>query len=98
MNNNYYRNENYEKVFTPNITNKQQNTVNEFPYISLLLKSKIGSSATIYTSFPDSIEWRDKVFKGQIIAVGEDYTLIRDTYNIEELILNIYINYIEFKL
>ena len=80
------------------MSNREQNTtMNQYPYTSALLKSKIGNNATIYTSFPDSIEWRDKVFTGQIINVGEDYTLIRNAANTEELIINIYINYIEFK-
>ena len=98
MNNNYYHPENYEKSFSPSMINRQQNMItNQYPYTATLLKSRIGSNVTIYTSFPDSIEWRDKVFKGQIVTVGDDYTLIRDISNAEQLIINIYINYIEFK-
>ena len=99
MNNNYCQPQNYERSYSPSISIREKNTnTNQYPYTSALLKSRIGENATIYTSFPDSIEWRDKVFKGKIIAVGEDYTLIRDTSNIERLIINIYINYIEFNL
>lgn len=97
MNNNYYQPQNYEANYSPNIEIREKiNMTNQYAYTSALLKSKIGNNATIYTSFPDSIEWRDKIFKGQIITVGDDYTLIRTITNIEQLIVNIYINYIEF--
>ena len=97
-NNNYYQPQNYASSYSPSINIREKNTnINQFPYTSALLKSKIGNNAIIYASFPDSIEWRDKIFNGKIITVGEDYTLIRDTSNIEHLVINIYINYIEFK-
>ena len=81
----------------PNIEiREKKNIPNHYSYMSALLKSKIGNTATIYASFPDSIEWRDKIFKGQIISNGDDYTLIKTNSNTEELVVNIYINYIEF--
>ena len=52
--------------------------------------------AKIFMSFPDSIEWRDKIFEGKIISVGNDYVLIKDNKGIDSLLTNIYINYIEF--
>ena len=97
MNNNYYQPQTYKPNYSTNIDIRENNNMtNQYPYTSALLKSKIGNNATIYASFPDSIEWRDKVFNGQIIATGDDYTLIRTISNIEQLIVNIYINYIEF--
>ena len=97
MNNNYYQPINYERNFSVPINNMNKNiSTNEYSYISLLLKSRIGKNAIIYTSFPDSIEWRDKIFNGQIIASGDDYTMIRNNKGTEHLVVNIYINYIEF--
>ena len=47
-------------------------------------------------SFPDSIEWRDKVFAGTLQSVGLDYILIKDLNNTPILLQKIYINFIEF--
>ena len=68
----------------------------KYPYMTSLLQSKIGANARIYMSFPDSIEWRDKIFEGKISTIGNDYILITEKNNVEQILPNIYVNYIEF--
>lgn len=98
MNNNYYQQPlNYEPNYKASNLNRENNTnTTQYAYIYAFLKSKVGSNAKIFMSFPDSIEWRDKIFEGKIISVGNDYVLIKDNKGIDSLLTNIYINYIEF--
>ena len=62
-----------------------------------LLNINIGKKVKIYISFPDSIEWRDKVFEGVLESVGIDYVLINDATSTPTLLQKIYIYYIEFE-
>ena len=61
----------------------------------MMLKGKI---ANFYVSFPNSKEWKDIIFKGNIENVNDNFTLIRDV-NSNKLILvcNNFIDYIVFE-
>ena len=41
-------------------------------YIENILRNNKGKKVRIYTSFPDSNEWKDKVFEGTIEQAGRD--------------------------
>lgn len=79
--------------------NMQSNFLNSnIPeHLEMLLNQNKGKKANIYMSFPDSIEWRDKIFSGTIEGSGTNYILIKDNNNNPVVLQKIYINYIEFK-
>lgn len=90
--NDYYRNNSYEQNYqTVNPMN------NNMQYKENLLRANIGKNVSVYVSFPDSIEWRDKIFTGTIENVGNDHILIKDKNNIPVLLQSIYINFIIFE-
>lgn len=96
MQNNYYPN-NYMDSYIPNSIINNNNTEDELLYVSDILKINKGKKAIIYCSYPDSNEWRDKIFEGTIVQSGKEYLLLKNINNQLNLIWNIYINYIEFK-
>jgi len=108
MNNNYYRQEKYDPNFIPTYNgmtavgnnnsnfNNMNTAIAKFSYTDSIIQANIGKNAKVYMSFPDSIEWRDRIFEGTIIAAGKDYLLMRDN-NKQNLLWNIYINFIEFQ-
>ena len=65
-------------------------------HIETLINQNKGKKAKIYMSFPDSIEWRDKIFSGIIEGSGLNYILLNSN-NIPILLQKIYINFIEFE-
>jgi len=67
------------------------------PYAENLLSLNKGKRATFYMSYPDSIEWRDRIFTGIIQDAGRDYALLSDT-NSEKwwLLWTVYLDYVEF--
>lgn len=97
MNNNYYRENSYGGNFIPQQPIIQQPNNNTIKDTENFLSLNIGKKLDIYMSFPDSIEWRDKIFKGTLENVGIDYVLIRDENTKPILLQKIYINFIEFE-
>ncbi len=55
-----------------------------------------GKKVTIYLSYPDSIEWRDRAFTGTILAGGRDYLLLKDENGQIILLWLVYINFATF--
>lgn len=112
MNGNYYQNPTFPTATNPNIAsnpnpvpnNYQSNieTVNqslpmEQSYIENILRLNKGKRVRAYVSFPDSNEWKDKVFTGIIEEAGRDHLIISDPSNGHwYLILMIYLNYVDF--
>ena len=103
MNNNY----NYPgtPLYTGNVTTpNQQNapTYNydvpfEQSYIENILRLNKGKKVNVYTTYPDSSEWRDKRFAGIIEQSGRDHIILSDPITGKwNLILMIYVDYIEF--
>lgn len=112
MNNNYYQNpmfpqENIGEVLEPYNTPNQQTapTINNLnyndiqgPYNENILRANIGKIASFYMSFSDSVEWRDKVFRGVIEDAGRDHVIISDPKTGKwTLLVLLYLNYIEFE-
>lgn len=65
-------------------------------YADNIFLLNIGKKVTVYFSYPDSIEWRDKIFSGTIIDAGRDYLLLKDSEGKNILLWAIYINYAIF--
>lgn len=73
----------------------QQNSVDP-AYVENIFSKNHGKIVHIYLSYPDSLEWRDRVFDGTILASGRDYVLLRDMEGKNVLLWLIYINYAIF--
>lgn len=69
---------------------------NHAEYAENIFELNIGSPVTVYFSYPDSIAWRDKEFKGTIVDAGKDYLLLKTQDNKTVLLWLIYINYAIF--
>jgi spore germination protein Q len=107
MNDNYYQNPTFPGQPMPSGTPNQQTapipTYNQFPppdeqsFIENILRLNRGKLATFYFSFPDSVEWRDKVFEGVIEQAGRDHIVVSDPKTGKwYLLLMIYLNYVTF--
>ena len=98
MNNNYYPNYGMpsgypNQEYAPNANNT---ITYEQSYIENILRLNRGKQVEIYASYPDSSDWRDKVFTGIIEASGRDHIILSDPKTGQwYLILMIYINYIK---
>lgn len=109
MNNGYYTNPMFPGNAVPQgVPNQQtapsieQNIINAQPgeqsYIENILRLNKGKVAKFYMSYPDSIEWRDRIFNGIIEAAGRDHIIISDpNTGLWHLLLIIYLNYVEFE-
>ena len=86
---------------TENIESNFSNQSNQYnmeqSYIENILRNNIGKKVRVHTSFSDSVEWRDRVFKGIIEHAGRDNLIINDKENNKSyLILMIYLDFVEF--
>ncbi len=82
---------------TPN-TNDMIPINNNMDYADNILELNIGKFANFYMSYSDSLEWRDKVFSGIIVAAGKDYVVVKDyNSNNNYLLWAVYLNYVEFR-
>ena len=73
----------------------------EFPmeqsYVENILRLNKGKIASFYMSYPDSNEWRDKIFTGRVEQAARDHVVVFDPKNGKwYLLLSIYLNYIVF--
>lgn len=67
----------------------------DIEYLEGMLKRFINKKITIYLSFSDSVENRDRVFTGNLLQVGKDYILIQEeTENKKNILLSVYVDYI----
>ncbi|HHU54801.1 MAG TPA: spore coat protein GerQ [Mollicutes bacterium] len=110
MNNSYFGNNNFpgQPIFSGNEATPNQAAVNPAPptptglpfeqsYIENILRLNKGKRVDVFMSFPDSTEWRNKVFTGIIEESGRDHIILSDPATGEwHLLLMIYVNYIEF--
>lgn len=66
-------------------------------YAQNVLQKNIGITGYFFVSFPDSVDWRDKIFYGILTEAGDDYVLIYNEENKEYyLVWSIYLNYATF--
>lgn len=100
MNGSYYPNPTFpsKNSFEDNYYKEKMESIPmEQSYIENILRLNKGRKATAYVSFPDSSEWKDKKFNGIIEEAGRDHLIISDpTTGKWNLILMIYLNYVEF--
>ena len=97
MNGNYYPNANYPNEMNLNTAPIGMNVCEEQSYIENILRLNKGKKAKAYFSFPDSNEWRDKVFEGIIEEAGKDHLVMSNPRTGQwSLILLIYLNFVEF--
>ena len=100
MNGSYYK----TPVFLNDIerdSNMPNNYQVDYPmeqsYIENILRLNKGKMVKAYVSFPDSTEWRNKIFAGRIEEAGRDHLIISNPNTGEwDLILMIYLNYVTF--
>ena len=104
MNNNY---NNYPgtPLYSGNVTTPNQQTAPTYnydvpfeqSYIENILRLNKGKKVTVYMTFTDSLEWRDKSFTGIIEQSGRDHIILSDPLTGKwKLLLMIYVDYIEF--
>lgn len=106
MNGNFYQNPTFPTIVDTNNENSFENgyeagQLAEFSmqqsYIENILRSNKGKKIKAYVSFPDSNEWKDRIFEGTIEQAGRDHLIIRNPKDGHwYLILMIYLNYVEF--
>ena len=73
------------------------NFADEQSYIENVLRLNKGKKIKAYFSFPDSNEWKDKVFEGVIEEAGKDHLVISNpTTGKWDLILLMYLKFVEF--
>jgi spore germination protein Q len=66
-------------------------------FIENILRINKGKIVKVYMSFPDSVDWRDKVFTGVIEAAGRDHLVISDpNTGFRYLLPLIYLDFAEF--
>lgn len=107
MNNSYYPNPMFPGSSMPSGTPNQQSaptlegpvpTFTEQSYIENILRLNKGKVAKFYMTYPDSLEWRDKIFSGIIEASGRDHIIISDpNTGMRHLLLIIYLDYVDFE-
>ncbi len=69
----------------------------EQSYIENILRLNKGKRVKAYVSYPDSSDWKDKIYTGIIEEAGKDHLIISDpNTGIWYLIRLIYLNYVEF--
>ena len=69
----------------------------EQSYIENILRLNRGKKVEIYASYPDSDEWKNKIFSGIIEQSGRDHIILSDPKTGDwYLILIIYVNFIKF--
>ena len=108
MNGTYYQNPTFptnQSNYEVNMNNNSNKTIDDYgvslpmeqSYIENILRLNKGKMVKAYVSFPDSTEWRNKIFEGRIEQEGRDHLIISNPKNGEwYLILMIYLNYVTF--
>jgi len=65
--------------------------------IENILRLNKGKLVKVYASYPDSTEWRDKIYTGVIEESGRDHLILSDPQSGNWwLIRMLYVNYVEF--
>ena len=94
MNNNNYYNPVYPNGY---VDNGSTTFDDEQSYIENIIRLNKGKIGRFYMTFPDSLEWRDRVFSGIIEQSGKDHIIISEpTTGKWYLLLLIYLDYVEF--
>lgn len=87
---------NYTSNIVPVQTQDQSTLPMEQSYIENILRLNRGRRAKAYISFPDSVNWKDKIFDGRIEQAGRDHLVMSADDGRWFLIPMIYLDYVEF--
>ena len=109
MNNNYLNNgASFQgaPIYSGNIATPNQSmsntSMNEYipdeqSYIENILRVNKGKRVSVYQSFADAGEWKDRVFTGIIEQSGRDHIILSDPQTGNwYLLLMLYVNFIKF--
>ena len=92
-----YTNDSNNATLPMNPPNSSTTTPHVDPqYAENLFSMNQGKEVTVYFSYPDSLEWRDRSFTGTILASGRDYLLLKDNQGQTFLLWLVYINFAVF--
>lgn len=70
----------------------------ENSFVNAILKNAIGKEANFYFSYPDSIKWRDMMYEGKLMIVGEDYMVVREKKTgHNHVLLLLYLEFVVFE-
>ena len=98
-NQNFQPNQQIDPNIYPNQTPLQPGQIIDFEesYIENILRLNKGKVGTFYMTYNDSLEYRDKVYRGIIQAAGKDHIVISDTRDGKRyILLLVYLDYVEF--
>ena len=90
---------NLDQNLYPNQNTYQPGQISDFEesYIENILRLNKGKVGTFYMTYNDSLEYRDKVYRGIIQAAGKDHLVISDTRDGKRyILLLVYLDYVEF--
>ncbi len=108
MNGTYYKNptfptadedvtmSNYTSTIVPVEGGGTDNLPMEQSYIENILRFNKGKHAKVYVSFPDSLNWKDKIFDGRVEQAGRDHLVMSLEDGRWVLVPMIYLDYVEF--
>lgn len=100
MNGSYYPNPTFPNNMNNFNDNQEMNYAipQEQSYIENILRLNKGKKAKVFASFPDSNEYRDRIYDGIIEQSGKDH-LIMSSPSLGDwyLIPMIYVNWVEFE-
>ena len=83
----------------PSYETNKNNTMfdEEQSYIENILRLNKGRKVNAYVSFPDSTEWKNKIFSGLIEEAGKDHLIIKEVTTGKWFLIRIlYLDYVEF--
>lgn len=84
-------------LITPNQSSVNEYIPDEQSYIENILRVNRGKKVSVYQSFADAGEWKDRIFTGIIEQSGRDHIILSDpTTGNWYLLLMIYVNFIKF--
>ena len=99
MQNDFYQNMPGAPLYFGNIELPNQETATpENEYMQTILKKTERIKVKVYMTFPDSEQWRDRIFDGVLEASGRDYIIVNEVQTGNWILLPlIYMDYIEFE-
>ncbi len=103
MNGSFFNNPTFPNAGNPNKVISPPGNVNSSPLtleqslIENILRLNKGKLVKVYASYPDSNEWRDKIYTGTIEESGRDHLILSDPSSGNWwLIRMLYVNFVEF--
>lgn len=96
-NDNLSYNQNYTGTTPPGNISYNPDLDMEQSYIENILRLNKGKRIKAYFSYPDSNEWRDRIYTGIVEEAGKDHLIMSDPNTGKWFLLRmIYLDYVEF--